>query len=173
MCLPWGLSRVVRVKGVQEVRRLPTWAWHARCKRLPTHRILHILNVPTRRAPAHPRAPFALCNKAVAHSGRTPTSLASVFGPLLFGLSAPYCQPLPVRALTTGSARPERRQGANDNYAQMSPGRKKHSEKELEVEVVFSRRCMILRFLLPFSSVSYTFSSSSYRHLPAFDTPRR
>ncbi|KAJ6453990.1 hypothetical protein C8R45DRAFT_1038642, partial [Mycena sanguinolenta] len=104
MCLRWGLSRVVRVEAGREVRGLLSWAWYERWR---------VEEGPPILAPL-----FALCNKLVAHSGssgHTPPSLASVFGPILFGLTGPTYVPPP-----------------------MSPGGKKRSEKEMEAEEVLS-----------------------------------
>ncbi|KAJ6447857.1 hypothetical protein C8R45DRAFT_1115653 [Mycena sanguinolenta] len=122
MCLRWGLSRVVRVEAGREVRGLLSWAWYERWRveeganaYPPTAFSTFLTSLPAELPPI--LAPlFALCNKLVAHSGssgHTPPSLASVFGPILFGLTGPTYVPPP-----------------------MSPGGKKRSEKEMEAEEV-------------------------------------
>ncbi|KAJ6474375.1 hypothetical protein C8R45DRAFT_1217420 [Mycena sanguinolenta] len=118
MCLRWGLSRVVRVETGREVRGLLSWAWYERWRveeranaYPPTVFSTFLTSLPAELPPI--LAPlFAVCNTHSGSSEHTPPSLASIFGPVSFGLSPVYLAPVP-----------------------MSPGGKKRSE-ELE-EVLF------------------------------------
>ncbi|KAJ7271461.1 hypothetical protein C8J57DRAFT_1449901 [Mycena rebaudengoi] len=111
MCLRWGLSRVVRVEGGREVRGLLSWTWYERWRAEeaaagypPTAFASFLSSLPAQLPPIIEPL-FALASRLVAHSnvsGETPPSLASVLGPLLFGLSPPsLASAYPVHATPT------------------------------------------------------------------------
>ncbi|KAJ7746166.1 hypothetical protein DFH07DRAFT_1038602 [Mycena maculata] len=105
MCLRWGLSRVVRVEGGREVRGLLSWAWYEKWREEekangypPTAYSTLLASLPAQLPPILSPL-FALCTRLVAHSnksGETPPTLASVVGPLLFGLGAPAASSYPT-----------------------------------------------------------------------------
>ncbi|KAF4588102.1 hypothetical protein EYR38_010067 [Pleurotus pulmonarius] len=95
MCLRWGLARVMRIQGGQEVRGLLPWDMYRQFKETeaasgysPSHfsTILDDLIPPLRSVIL---TTFSLLTRLTANStssGHTPPTLSTLFGPLFFGL---------------------------------------------------------------------------------------
>lgn len=95
MTLRWGLAKVVRSVGGQDVRGLLNWEIYAEFRDSeaalnypPTHfsTLLNVLSPPLRSIIIQILSLLSRLTANSATSGHTPPSLSSLFGPLLFGL---------------------------------------------------------------------------------------